>query len=70
VDGTVTPNQVKIRNGYTRNDAGLGSKEEGRVAQVNLRSLSVHVGERQLHLLLSVAPSMETYWHFQSSLET
>lgn len=69
MDGTVTPNEVKVRNCYTRNDAVSGSKEEGNVAQVNLRSLGVHIGGRQLYLLLSIPPSMDTCWHFQSSLE-
>lgn len=69
MDGTVTPNQVKFRNDYTRNDAVSGSKEKGSVAQVNLKSLGMHVGGRQLYLLLSIPPSMETCWHFQSSLE-
>lgn len=69
MDGTITPKQVMVRDGYTRNDTMLGSKEEGSVAQMNPKSLGVYVEGRQLYLLLTIPPSVETRRHFQSSLE-
>lgn len=60
---------MKVRNGYPTNHAVPGSKEESSVAHVNLKSLCVPGGGRQLYLLLSIPPSTETCWHFQSSLE-
>lgn len=44
-------------------------EQEDAMAQVNLKSLGVHVWGKKQCLLLSIPLSMEACWHFQSSLE-
>lgn len=61
--------QTKWRSGMLHKKLCCVREQEDAVAQVNLESLGVHVWGKKQCLLLSIPPSMETCWHFQSSLE-